>query len=80
MRELLDLRAIVSISGAGRSSAFPYNRGRRQGGQETPDEFNMVSDYIDACLQNGNTTQAWEKISATLEKHSLLLPMLQETT
>eukprot|EP00973_Karenia_brevis_P026651 3676558-Karenia_brevis.AAC.1 len=42
MREVSDMKAILSIPGAGDTYPFEFQRGGKQGGVETPDEWNWL--------------------------------------
>ena len=44
MQELSGFRAKMSIPGDGETDIFEFSRGGKQGGVETPDEFNMLMD------------------------------------
>ena len=44
--ELSGLRANITIPGAGSTGRFPLERGGKQGGVETPDEFNILLQVI----------------------------------
>eukprot|EP00973_Karenia_brevis_P080409 11156658-Karenia_brevis.AAC.1 len=46
LRELSGLRAYISLPGAGSSHSFLYNRGGKQGGVETPDQWNALLDHM----------------------------------
>ncbi len=46
IRELFDVNAIISVPRAGETPPFPFTKGGRQGGTETPDTFNTVVDHL----------------------------------
>ena len=47
-RDLTDMRARMQIQGASATEQFPFWHGGRQGGVETPDEFNV---YLEVALE-----------------------------
>ncbi len=49
MRELTGLQAVISLAGVGTTPPFPYSRGGKQGGVETPLEWLTM---IDELLEN----------------------------
>jgi hypothetical protein len=52
LRELSGMMAQISIAGAGSTARFPLERGGKQGGVETPDEFNILVEVILEPLAN----------------------------
>eukprot|EP00973_Karenia_brevis_P046696 6478738-Karenia_brevis.AAC.1 len=46
MAEYVDLRAEMAVSGVGSTEPFPFQKGGRQGGVETPSLFNIILDYM----------------------------------
>ena len=46
LRELSGLRACISIAGAGSCHPFDFQRGGKQGGTETPVEFNINEIHV----------------------------------
>jgi hypothetical protein len=46
MRELCNMRAVITLPGAGDTQSFSYNKGGKQGGIETPDQWNMLVDHL----------------------------------
>ena len=46
LRELSGMHADITIPGAGSTPRFPLERGGKQGGVETPDEFNLFIEHI----------------------------------
>eukprot|EP00973_Karenia_brevis_P083246 11542727-Karenia_brevis.AAC.1 len=56
MREFVDLSAEMSVKGLGTTGPFPFLRGGRQGGVETPQIFTMIVDYI-----MGPLTDEWDR-------------------
>ena len=46
LQEYQDLRARVSVGDSGPSDWFPYTKGGRQGGAETPEVFNLVVEFL----------------------------------
>ena len=46
LRELVGCSAAITLPGAGRSKTFPFQRGGKQVGVETPDLFNIIMDAL----------------------------------
>ena len=46
MRELTGVEAVMTLPCAGTTSPFNYTRGGKQGGVETPEEWNALIDYL----------------------------------
>ena len=56
LRELSELQARINIQGCEVTDPFPFTKGGKQGGNDTPDLFNLVVEYL---LRD--TTQAWSR-------------------
>ena len=50
LRELTGLNAVMTIPNAGDTNSFPYSKGGKQGGVETPDEWNAVIDFLEPLV------------------------------
>eukprot|EP00959_Pyramimonas_sp_CCMP1952_P105352 2202265-Pyramimonas_sp.AAC.1 len=46
LRELAGIRATIQLPGVGSTTPFDYSKGGKQGGIETPDEWNALADYL----------------------------------
>ena len=46
MRELTGMQAVTTLPGAGTTRAIEYTCDGKQGGVETPEEWNALTDYI----------------------------------
>ena len=46
LRELTDMKGHISIPSAGTSEPFDFRKGGKQGGVETPDEWNMLVEFL----------------------------------
>ena len=46
MQEMCALEADMTVYGVGTTNAFPYERGGRQGGKETPQVFNWIMELL----------------------------------
>ena len=60
LRELSGLKAFITLPGVGDSPSFVYNKGGKQGGIETPDEWNiLIDDMLGPLVEVWNTRFFW---------------------
>ena len=68
MRELSGLKAVVSLPTAGTTEPFNYDRGGKQGGVETPDQWSCLLDYVMEPLVVQWADRKWGFVLKTSEE------------
>lgn len=66
LRELTGLHAFITLPGVGDTQKFCYSRGGKQGGLETPDQWNALVDHM---LEPVVVSWTMRKFGFALDEH-----------